>query len=419
MNKYRKIYLCLLSGIIGIMFTSCLEDNENMSAGVVNPMAYIYEVRECWHGTDVDLSPDMLAGAHLTSGIVISDVRQGNTPADEVVLQSRDKKRPKGIVLALAGGVESTYLPGDSLVVDLQGTRLQRINGNLQITGVTLEKITKCASGITVSPRTLDFTELDMNFANFESMLVSVNAEMYPLPEQGSTLSGEKTLGTDSISIALYTDPGATFASTVLFPSAQFTAIAGWNGAEKQLRMRMGEDMQNGSGPLYKFFPETFESPDESVKNTYAPKVIYLYTGPWYLNMAILGNTAGRDRFNPTGLQCIRMQQGLDTSAMLQMNFDVKYGASKVTLSYGSYYNDASSTWRLELSVDQGRTWEPLGDWISDASAESKVATFMLDVNGNVRFRVNKKGLGKTNASQGIANGRLSIEDFTIYQNEW
>lgn len=403
--------------LAGTGLTSCLEENDNLSIGTVNPNTHIYEVREAWHGSDIRLTPQVLAGGYLLNGIVISDKNSGNIPDNQVVIQSTAAKKPRGIILVVDG--ENNYTLGDSLEVDLRGSILTKENGSLQITALTPEHIRKCASGIEVAPLTMDLSVLNIQFDCYESMLVSVNAEMFPLPAPGSTLSGRNILGNDSVSIELYTDPASSFAGNTLQPSANFTGIAGWNGTKKQLRMRKDNDMKYGSGPLYEFFPEDFETPDQSYKNTYAAKVVYLKTGPWNMIMSLLGNTLNRDRFNPTGFQCIRMQQGLDTSAYLQMNFDVLQGASKVTLSYGSYYNDASSTWRLEASQDQGRNWQPVGEWITDASATAKIATFLVDFDGAIRFRVNKKGLGKTNAAQGVENGRLSIEDFTIYKKTW
>jgi hypothetical protein len=141
-----------------------------------------------------------------------------------------------------------------------------------------------------------------------------------------------------------------------------------------------------------------------------------LKTGNWLLDQAILANTSGRDRFNPTGLQCIRMQQNLAVPGYVQMNFNVPNGASKVSLLYGAYYNDASSSFALEYSKDNGLTWVQTGNVISDASAVAKTATFLMDITGPVRFRVKKLGLGTTNNTT-INNGRLSIEDFAIYAN--
>jgi len=143
---------------------------------------------------------------------------------------------------------------------------------------------------------------------------------------------------------------------------------------------------------------------------------IMLKTGSWKLYQSIIGNTAARDRFNEPGLQSIRMQQNLTESAYLQMNFDLPNGASKVTLWAGAYYTDAVSTFRLEYSTDGGLTWLPAGADIQCQSRGSRQETFLLNIKGNVRFRINKLGLGTTSVPN-ILNGRLSIEDIAIYSN--
>ncbi len=99
------------------------------------------------------------------------------------------------------------------------------------------------------------------------------------------------------------------------------------------------------------------------------------------------------------------------------MNFDLPNGASKVTFSYGAYYTDASSTFQLEYSQDGGTTWKKTGEAVADASETSRVAIFLMDLKGNVRFRINKLGLGATNGVD-IFNGRLSIEDFAVFSNQ-
>ena len=97
------------------------------------------------------------------------------------------------------------------------------------------------------------------------------------------------------------------------------------------------------------------------------------------------------------------------------MNYDLPNGASKVTLSYGSYYTDASSTWNLQYSTNQGASWTVIGNNIKDAGPSAKTATFLMDIKGPVRFRVCKLGLGTTNGVD-ILNGRLSIEDIAVFQ---
>ncbi len=142
-------------------------------------------------------------------------------------------------------------------------------------------------------------------------------------------------------------------------------------------------------------------------------------TGQWNLYQAILGTTAGRDRI-VSGKNAIRMQQNLSVDGYVQMNFDVPNGASKVTLWYGSYYTDRSCTFKLEYSTDGGTTWKQTGEPISDAhttteSMNSKQAVFLMNIQGPVRFRVTKLGLGTSNNV--INNGRLGLDDIAIYKS--
>lgn len=168
---------------------------------------------------------------------------------------------------------------------------------------------------------------------------------------------------------------------------------------------------------VYANFPEDFESPDTSAKAHYKAETIKLKTGEWMLDYALLGALVGHDRFNPTGKQSIRMQQNRSKPAYLSMNFDLTEGASKVTLQYATYYKDAVSTWQLEYSTDGGNTWQAAGKEIITETTDLKTAEFNVDLKGKVRFRVNKLGLGDGKKDSSIKNGRLSIDDITIYKN--
>jgi len=101
------------------------------------------------------------------------------------------------------------------------------------------------------------------------------------------------------------------------------------------------------------------------------------------------------------------------------MNFDVKKGASKVIFWYSSYgaKADKPSTFRLEYSTDGGKTWTQTGEDIVAKVKHKQEASFIVDIQGPVRFRINKLGLGNGDADSTISNGRLSIDDFSIYQN--
>ncbi len=413
----KKITILLLAAFTGFGLTGCLKEDVNASIGIVNPITTVEQVRSLYRGSDVTISSDRISGASKISGVVVSDAASKNITPGNVVIQNYGRGIIRGITIALGETATVPVVLGDSVQVDVLGSTLTVDKGSLVIKGLKPENIKKIASNVVAAVKSVSLVELQNNFAAYEGMLVQVNADIKPTPVLGETYSGDKTLndGTAGI-IRLHTQTDAAFATAKVPASAAFTGIALYNNdtANKQIWMRNLQDVKNASGPLYAGYPEDFEFPDQTLKASYAAANIGLKTGNWRLDNAILANTSGRDRFNPAGLQCIRMQQNLSVSAYVQMNYDLPNGATKITLSYGAYYTDASSTWRLEYSTDQGVTWKQTGNDISDAGPVAKTATFLMNISGPVRFRVNKLGLGNTAGS--ILNGRLSIEDIAIFR---
>lgn len=423
----NRIYFVLLSFLLSFVFTACLKEYENPAIGIPNPIASVEILRAAYKGADVTIAPDKIQEANMIAGVVVSDAASKNAVPGSVVVQSFGRGNIRGITLSLSEAEAAAYAVGDSVMIDVVGATLTRKKGVLLLTGLSAAKITKVAEKIPAAVKQITLSELAANFPKYEGVLVQVNADVKPVPVNGETYAGDRLLfdGTEA-DVTLHTEPGASFATRRVPASASFTGIATLNnsngddtaGAKKQIWMRNISDVKDASGPLYANFPEDFETPDFSVKSSYnmANNNLDLKTGNWLLYQAILGNTSGRDRFNPSGKQCIRMQQNLSESGYVQMNFDLPNGATKVTVAYGAYYTDAKSTWRLEYSQDGGATWQQIGQDISDAPAGSKTATFLMDIQGKVRFRINKRGLGTTNGTT-ILNGRLSIEDIAIFQN--
>lgn len=422
---YSGLALLFLLSIMG----GCIKKNENPATGTPSPLTSLTQLRNAYKGSDVVIDAEMLAGAVTVRGVVISDHSAANLPAGYVVLQNTSRGTTSGIILNMDPAAAAGYVPGDSLELQVEGLSLVRRNGALLLDNVAPEKVTRIAADAAINVTAISVSALVAEFAKYESTLVEVTADVKPVPQPGDTYAGDKNLsdGKDS-TLLLSTLAAAAFAGDGIPASATFRGIAGFYnpegddpaGAFTRLYLRTKADVTFASGPLYAGFPEDFESPDASQKGSYNMTAIDnnidLKTGNWKLYYAILGITAGRDRFNPTGKQCVRMQQQLNFDIYLQMNFDLPNGASKVTFSYGSYYNDASSTFKLEYSQDGGTTWEETGEAISDASGEPKVAIFLMDIKGPVRFRVNKLGLGATNGVD-VFNGRLSIEDFAVFSN--
>jgi hypothetical protein len=385
-------------------------------------------VRSFYKGNDVALSQDKLLGAHQILGVVISDAAGKNVPGgpNTVVIQNHRRGQIRGILLNFGTETNLAYNIGDSLVVDIAGTTLTKTNGLLQINGLKTADVTKVAENQQVHLREVTMEALIKKPENYEGTLVRIVAgNVTPIPASTATFSGDKNMTDGTNTIQLHTEATAAFAARRVYASATYTGIpvikadpgAAPADAPLQFWVRNIADVKDPSGPIYESFPESFEAVPTDTKGSYNMTAIdnniVVATGQWKLYQAILGNTAGRDRF--TGAHGIRMQQQLDYDTYVQMNFDVPNGASKVTMLYGSYYNDASSTWRLEYSQDQGATWTQVGPTITDADKEAKTAVFLMDVSGPVRFRIVKLGLGKTTAT--VQNGRLCFDDIAVYSN--
>jgi hypothetical protein len=137
------------------------------------------------------------------SGIVISDKDDGNTAPDNVVIQQGER----GIVIHL----DQAHLldAGDSIVVNIHLGKLSWLNGLLQISNVSTEKISKAGSGKTITPRLATIAQLHFHYNEWESTLVKIsNATIGGM----GTYSGSKPLTDASGSITLYTRSAASFA---------------------------------------------------------------------------------------------------------------------------------------------------------------------------------------------------------------
>lgn len=415
-------YSLLIAGVVSL--TSCLKEDPAHAEGEQAPEANLWVVRGTYKGSPMPLSSSTLSGAKNTYGVVVSDAASKNVAPGTFVLQS-DLITPsqlgnitRGIVVDM-GGASVPYEIGDSLLINIEGATLDKVNGKLTIRGITESRITLLKSDAVYTIRPVTLSMIANDFEEYESTVVSLHADLMDY-SSGATFSGEHILFDNSgADMLLLTRTDAGFAGDAIPQNAGFKGIVTQEGEKKGIALRTAADVDFISGALYGGYPERFEFPDFSVKGSYNMTAINnnvdLSTGNWKLQQAILGNTVLRDKFNFPGKQCVRMQQNLSSAGYVQMNFDVTEGASKVTLFYGKYYTDPTSTFKLEYSTNGGSTWTQTGADVKDMpDYGSKQAVFMVNITGNVRFRVYKVGLGTSSASK--PNGRLCIEDIAIYK---
>ena len=416
--------------LLALATTSCLKDNPDNAAGAPSPNVALDELRGLYQGSSVVLEPGQLSGAHQVVGLVISNAAGGNVPggAGTIVVQNKRRGVVRGIIIPITGGATPSLAVGDSVVVDIKGATLAKSAGALRLEGITPDRVRRVSSGNAVAARDVTIGALLADVNAYDGTLVRLTgASITPLPVSGDTYAGDKTLADGSNNrLTLHTETTAAFATRRLPASATFVGIAvgaldASQAPAPQLWLRTAADAVDPSGPIYTGFPESFEAVPQATKGSYdmnttavPDNTVQFGTGRWKLYQAILGNTSGRDRY--TGTQGIRLQQGLTVPAVVEMKFDLPNGATKVTLLYGAYYTDAASSWKLEYSQDQGATWTQAGAVVSDAGNWQRTATFLLNISGRVRFRINKLGLGPSNPPT-VLNGRLGLDDIAIYEN--
>lgn len=165
---------------------------------------------------------------------------------------------------------------------------------------------------------------------------------------------------------------------------------------------------------LYPNFPESFESDS---KKSYDLDDVTLPTGRWRLDNVVIQSE--KYEMSITGTHAARMAMNNSKSAYLQMMFDLPNGASKVVFWYKTFSTDKPSMFQLEYSTNKGKKWQTVGDLIvsTDGKKYTK-AEFDVEIEGNVRFRINKIGLGDSAKNPEISNGRVNIEDFAVYHKE-
>lgn len=240
----KKIFACSLVLLMTAIFWGCKKNN--YPGGVVSSYMSIFDVRNIHKGGDVTLTADNMFGATQIAGVVVSDHSGGNIPTDLLILQdSRRLGQLRGIAVALPNSEATSYVPGDSVIIKVEGAVLKRVNGILQITGLSNADITKVASGIAVQPLIVKSNSVINTPGNYESTLISITkAGFDPSLPPGSTYAGDKVINDGFGNLILHTEATASFANNTLPFLSNFTGIVlpDANGAP-QLWARVNSDI--------------------------------------------------------------------------------------------------------------------------------------------------------------------------------
>ncbi len=231
----KKIFFyTLLLFTTSVALYSCKE-NGNYEGGVVSPYIPIYDLRTLYKGSDLKLTVQNMFGSDKITGVVVSGHSGKNIPEGLLVIQ--DKRRLnqlRGISIPL-GSEAANYVSGDSVVVKIEGGLLTRVNGLLEITGISPADVNKVASGKEIPANRVPSSYILADPDKYESTLVAiVKGGFDPLPVPADILSGNKLLNDGFDNITLRTETSATFANKNNLP-----VVGNWFGI---VFNHMGED---------------------------------------------------------------------------------------------------------------------------------------------------------------------------------
>jgi endonuclease G len=142
----------------------------------------------------------------------------------------------------------------------------------------------------------------------------------------------------------------------------------------------------------------TVEGFEAGTKTAFAAGDVTLGSGTWNLSDALIGTLSTDVK---TGTKSARIRN----SGRVTMRFDRTTGADTVSIHHASFSADASSTWALFASQNQGSTWTQVGSTRSTTGGAFSTATFTVGLAGNIRFEIRKL--------DGSSN-RINIDDITI-----
>lgn len=249
--KSRIFYLALFVSVL--LLSTCKK--HDFADGRPSPIIALSDLRPLYKGSAVKLTTDNMMGATQITGLVISNPDSGNLPRNIVVLQNIRRAQIRGIALPL-GDAAASFHSGDSLVINVEGKTLTRINGELQITGLGMSDIQNVSSNNVLTVQSTSSYSIKTNPDNYESTLVKIKtATISPAPKKGDTFAGDRYLVNGADSVLMHTEATASYASQELSSSATvtgvlFASVDSTNNITYQVWPRTGADITDKTAPV-------------------------------------------------------------------------------------------------------------------------------------------------------------------------
>lgn len=442
MKKLFILSMLIFSAMF--IWTGCMKDR---ITGAPASIAFMENVRKLYVDKEIVIKRSDLQEATSISGVVISDPQGGNAPEGLVVLQNTRGNTTRGIALNLGDQAGNYYL-GDQLIVRIEGKKLNRVNGILQILDVKPADIEVKAVGQIPQVALVTSTVPDIvdNMNRYESTLVQLKTAIPDNADAGHTFLGNRTITDWANPIVFHTRSTAEFANTLIPAMGDYTGIAFFhtvNGEVKPtIQMRNNQDfvgmplIVRNPGALYSNFPEGWE--DETIPGhltAVAANATDTYpSGEWLFHRMNRngGSTIGRRPPIPpaTAARGLLMQVGQE--AILAMNFNLPYGVKKLSFYCGPATTTDTNVgeFSVEYSTNSGTSWTELDRFSGyrpasnaspnlggipfnrDLADPLNYKEYVLDIQGSVRFRFIQHSAGRSTGS------RWTVDDIAVYQND-
>ncbi|MBF9222734.1 IPT/TIG domain-containing protein [Hymenobacter ruricola] len=150
--------------------------------------------------------------------------------------------------------------------------------------------------------------------------------------------------------------------------------------------------------------PPFFEDFEQGTKSSYAAASVLLQSGGWTFGEALIGTTAGADKFN--GAKGARLRGG----GFIEMDTDKSNGAGVVTVSAATYGTETGVSFVPEISTDGGVTYASLLGGSAPPVLTGTLTPYSFTANrvGNVRLRF------RSTNTAAATNPRINLDDVGI-----
>lgn len=246
MKKILKQHVIIIAATFAFL-VACKRDSDYVNS-VPSPYISNLDIRKLYRGQEVTLTKELTREATIVKGQVTSDHSGGNLPAGLVFIQNARKVAAtidsiRGIAIDL-GAAAANYVPGDSIHVRIEGGVLKRVNGILQITGISVDDVEKVATGITPRITPVSSVNLLAKPESFEGLLTVVYNANFEPNIGVETIEGAKTLNEGSGDMQMSVASTANFKSEFLPYTANIIGViipSATTGIQ-QIRPRVKED---------------------------------------------------------------------------------------------------------------------------------------------------------------------------------